>query len=253
MARLVLAGLVTIAACFVAPPAQAKGGGYGSSSAPSSSYSAPSSSSYSSSAPTRSYAAPVVIRQPSRNYYVGGGGPVVVRAPSALDYVVPLAVVGLVGYSLLGDQGPSEGEQRRKSSGGLALYAVELADVKSLMRTLESEFDASTAAAVRRPVSGQYTGDSAEDDKGDQAVVSNLRFAEDGSITGDGMDGVDGAHTLSSGRWTGDRCAWIERYSDGFEVAVTGTVEKNGDIFILFYSSRGISGSADLKLRTTTA
>jgi len=235
--RVLLAGLVAVAACF-APPAHAKGGSYGASSAQSSSYSAP----------TRSYAAPVIIRQPSRNYYVGGGGPVVVRAPSALDYVVPLAVVGLVGYSLLGDQGPSEGEQRRKSSGGLALYAVELADVKSLMRTLESEFDASTAA-VRRPVSDQYCGDSAEDDQGDQAVVSNLRFAEDGSITGDGIDGIDGAYTLS-GRWAGDRCAWIERYSDGFEVAVTGTVEKSGDIFILFCSSRGISGSADLTLRT---
>ena len=90
--------------------------------------------------------------------------------------------------------------------------------------------------------------DIQHDDQGDQAVVSNLKFGADGSITGDGVD-VDGAYTLS-GRWSGDRCAWIERYRDGFEVAVTGTVEKSGDIFILFCSSRGISGSADLKLRT---
>ena len=116
------------------------------------------------------------------------------------------------------------------------------------MRTLEKDFDPSRAV-VQRPVSGQYTGDSDEDDAGDQAVVSKLKFGADGTITGDGIDGTDGTYTLA-GRWSGDRCAWIERYGDGFEVAVTGTVEKSGDIFILFCSSRGISGSADLKLRT---
>ena len=80
-------------------------------------------------------------------------------------------------------------------------------------------------------------------------MVSNLSFGVDGTITGDGIDAVDGAYTLS-GRWAGDRCAWIEKYKDGFEVAVTGTVERSGGIFILFCSSRGISGSADLRLRT---
>ena len=202
-------------------------------------------------APTRSYAAPartVVIRQPTRSYYYGGGGPVVVRPPNVLvDYVVPVAAAGLVVASQLGGE-DREGARRRRRSGGLALYAQELADVKSLMRTLEKDFDASKAA-VQRPVSGQYCGDSAEDDDGNQAVVSNLKFGADGSITGDGVDGVDGTYTLA-GRWAGDRCAWIERYGDGFEVAVTGTVERSGDIFILFCSSRGISGSADLRLRT---
>ncbi|CAH0372281.1 unnamed protein product [Pelagomonas calceolata] len=243
----VLGGLVGAAATLTPGAALAKGGGYGASSAPSSS--SYSSSSYSS-APMRSYAAPartVVIRQPTRSYYVGGGGPVVVRPPNVLDYALPVAVTGLVLASTLGGE-EREGAQRRRRSGGLALYAQELADVKSLMRTLEKDFDASRAP-VQRPVSGQYCGDSAEDDKGDQAVVSNLSFGADGSIKGDGIDGVDGAYTLS-GRWSGDRCAWIERYRDGFEVAVTGTVERSGDIFILFCSSRGISGSADLKLRT---
>ena len=241
----VLGGLVGAAATLAPGAALAKGGGYGASSAPS-----PSSSYSYSSAPARSYAAPartVVIRQPTRSYYVGGGGPVVVRPPNVLDYALPVAVTGLVLASTLGGE-EREGAQRRRRSGGLALYAQELADVKSLMRTLEKDFDASRAL-VQRPVSGQYTGDSNEDDKGDQAVVSNLKFGADGSITGDGIDGVDGAYTLS-GRWAGDRCAWIERYHDGFEVAVTGTVERSGDIFILFCSSRGISGSADLKLRT---
>jgi len=245
----VLGSLVGAAATLTPGAALAKGGGYGASSAPS-----PSSSSYSSSyssATMRSYAAPtrtVVIRQPSRSYYVGGGGPVVVRPPNVLvDYVVPVAAAGLVVASQLGGE-EREGARRRRRSGGLALYAQELADVKSLMRTLEKDFDPSRAP-VQRPVSGQYCGDSAEDDKGDQAVVSNLKFGVDGSITGDGVDGIDGTYTLA-GRWAGDRCAWIERYRDGFEVAVTGTVERSGDIFILFCSSRGISGSADLKLRT---
>ena len=241
----VLGGLVGAAASLAPGAALAKGGGYGASSAPS-----PSSSYSYSSAPARSYAAPartVVIRQPTRSYYVGGGGPVVVRPPNVLDYALPVAVTGLVLASTLGGE-EREGAQRRRRSGGLALYAQELADVKSLMRTLEKDFDASRAP-VQRPVSGQYCGDSAEDDKGDQAVVSNFRFGVDGSITGDGIDAVDGTYTLA-GRWAGDRCAWIERYGDGFEVAVTGTVERSGDIFILFCSSRGISGSADLKLRT---
>ena len=246
----VLGGLVGAAACLTTPDAAlAKGGGYGASSAPSSSsYSSAPMRSYA--APARSYAAPartVVIRQPTRSYYVGGGEPVVVRPPNVLDYVVPVAAAGLVVASQLGSE-EREGAQRRRRSGGLALYAQELADVKSLMRTLEKDFDP-IKAPVQRPVSGQYCGDSAEVDEGDQAVVSNLSFGVDGSVTGDGVDGVDGAYTLA-GRWAGDRCAWVERYRDGFEVAVTGTVERSGDIFILFCSSRGISGSADLKLRT---
>ena len=124
------------------------------------------------------------------------------------------------------------------------VYQERLNAWKNVTRALESEFDVNV-----RPVSGLYEGSSTEDDKSSQEVVTNLRFGPYGTITGDGIDGVDGAYTLA-GRWSGDRCAWIERYGDGFEVAVTGTVERSGDIFILFCSSRGISGSADLRLRT---
>ena len=159
-----------------------------------------SSSSYSS-APMRSYAAPartVVIRQPTRALLrrrrrAGR------RAPAERSRLRPArGGHGSWLASTLGGE-EREGAQRRRRSGGLALYAQELADVKSLMRTLEKDFDASRAP-VQRPVSGQYTGRFAEDDKGDQAVVSNLKFGADGSITGDGIDGIDGAYTLS-GRW----------------------------------------------------
>ena len=84
---------------------------------------------------------------------------------------------------------------------------------KNLTRTLGRDFD-----GMQRPVSGQYCGDSVESDKGDQDVVSNLRFLSDGSVRGDGVDGKDGTYSLA-GRWSGSRCAWIERYA-GFEVVV---------------------------------
>merc|ERR1711924_363830 len=98
----------------------------------------------------------------------------------------------------------------------------------------------------QRPVSGQYCGDSVESDRGDQDVVTSLRFLSDGSVRGDGIDGKDGTYTLA-GRWAGDRCAWIETYKS-LEVVVDGYVRKGGDIFIRFCSSRGITGTVDLEL-----
>ena len=121
------------------------------------------------------------------------------------------------------------------------VYREKLDAWKTLTTTLERDFD-----GRQRPVSGQYCGDSVESDKGNQDVVSNLRFLSDGSIRGDGVDGKDGRYSLA-GRWSGSRCAWIERYA-GFEVAVDGWVKKGGDIFIRFCSSRGITGTVDLEL-----
>ena len=122
------------------------------------------------------------------------------------------------------------------------VYRERLDAWKNVTRALESEFDVNV-----RPVSGLYEGSSTEDDKSSQEVVTNLRFGPYGTITGDGIDGVDGAYTLA-GRWSGDRCAWLERYQN-FEVAVTGTVRRGG-LFIRFCSSRGIGGSVDLRLNT---
>ena len=122
------------------------------------------------------------------------------------------------------------------------VYRAKLDAWKNVTRALEREFDVNV-----RPVSGLYEGSSAEDDKSSQEVVTNLRFGSYGTITGDGIDEVDGAYTLV-GRWSGDRCAWLERYQN-FEVAVTGTVWRDG-LFIRFCSSRGIGGSVDLRLKT---
>ena len=171
--------------------------------------------------------------RPARNYVVGGD--TVAAEPSNWEGFA--LVMGLYGC---GVWLTSHWTTPRRN-----VYRERFDAWKNLTRTLERDFDAS----VPRPVSGQYCGDSVESDKGDQDVVTSLRFLSDGSVRGDGVDGKDGTYTLA-GRWAGDRCAWIERYGDGFEVAVTGTVEKSGTIFILFCSSRGISGSADLKLRT---
>merc|ERR1711977_775201 len=91
------------------------------------------------------------------------------------------------------------------------VYRAKLDAWKNLTRALERDFD----VKMRRPVSGQYCGDSVESDKGDQDVVTHLRFLSDGSVRGDGVDG------------------WVKR---------------SGDIFIRFCSSRGITGSVDLEL-----
>ena len=164
--------------------------------------------------------------RPARNYVVGGD--TVAAEPSNVGSM--MAFLGVY-YGIL------EWTQRRRKN----VYREKFGEWKHLTRTLERDFD-----GMPRPVSGQYCGDSVESDKGDQDVVTSLRFLSDGSVRGDGVDGVDGAYALS-GRWSGSRCAWVERYA-GFEVVVNGWVNKGGNIFIRFCSSRGITGSVDLEL-----
>ena len=166
--------------------------------------------------------------RPARNYVVGGD--TVAAEPS--NSLVGLAFIGVSFLPYLAVDARSRN-----------VYSKKLDEWKNLTRTLERDFDAS----VPRPVSGRYEGASVEDAGWDQTVVSDLHFGADGSLTGAGVDGKDGRYSLA-GRWSGDRCAWLERYQN-FEVAVTGTVRRDG-LFIRFCSSRGIGGSVDLRLKT---
>jgi len=167
--------------------------------------------------------------RPSRNYVVGGDS--VAAEPTNWEGFA--VVMGLYGC---GVWLASHWTTPRRN-----VYQAKLDAWKTLTRTLERDFDATVI-----PVSGQYCGDSVESDKGNQDVVTSLRFLSDGSVRGDGVDGTDGTYTLA-GRWSGGRCAWIETYKS-FEVVVDGWVKKGGDIYIRFCSSRGISGSVDLEL-----
>ena len=106
------------------------------------------------------------------------------------------------------------------------------------------------ATSKDAPNSGEYWGSSEESDEGDQAVRSTLTFGRDGSVTGRGKDGVDGAYRIVRGRWgtrDGDSkptVAWIEEYDEGFQVAVKGHYDaRDGKIKARFTSSRGVSGA----------
>jgi len=137
---------------------------------------------------------------------------------------------------------PGDGEMRIN-------YGQELADTRSLMRTMEADHAAADelVTAIERPVDGVYTGESAEDDAGDQAVRTTLTFVRDGTITGQGYDEADGAYQIREGRWSKNRVAWIEKYAQGFEVALRGQVRPDGTIVALWGSSRGIGGTVSLE------
>lgn len=104
------------------------------------------------------------------------------------------------------------------------------------------------------PPSGDYWGASQESDDGDQAVRTTLAFKHDGTVRGHGKDGSDGTYRITKGRWGvrgNDRkvtVAWIEEYDEGFSAAVMGTYDaRSGRIDARFTSSRGVSGSCDLR------
>merc|ERR1739848_416139 len=125
------------------------------------------------------------------------------------------------------------------------------------MRELKEEHKSTDplVAAIQMPLSGRYGGESAEDDDGDQAVSTHLVFDKDGCVTGHGYDDVDGPYLVKDGRWStrdgklgGGRVAWIEKYEDGFEVALRGQIRDDGVIRAMWASDRGISGSVELVL-----
>lgn len=128
-------------------------------------------------------------------------------------------------------------------------YAHELRETRALLDELRKEHDGEDdelIAAIERPIDGVYTGESAEDDGGDQDVRTWLTFYRDGRIQGSGHDAADGDYLIREGRWSKKRVAWIEQYDDGFAVALRGQVRPDGTIVGMWASSLGIGGSVSL-------
>jgi hypothetical protein len=145
---------------------------------------------------------------------------------------------------------------------GLAIYERELTATRALMTELRAEHKHTDplVSAIQRPRDGTYSGRSAEDDDGDQDVVTHLTFRKDGTVGGWGEDGEDGRYVLKDGVWSttsadddgescmglGGRVAWIEKYDRGHEVAVRGQIRADGTIRAMWASTVGVSGSAEL-------
>lgn len=127
-------------------------------------------------------------------------------------------------------------------------YERELAETRELMRELRSEVASldPLAIAIDKPVNGDYSGETAEDDGGDQEARTTLRFGRDGRITGEGHDGVDGRYVIHEGHWSQRRVAWLEKYDEGFTVALRGQVRPDGTIVALWASSVGVGGAVSL-------
>lgn len=135
-------------------------------------------------------------------------------------------------------------------------YEDELADTRALMAELKADFAATdrVVSAIQQPASGRYVGETAEDDGGDQGVVTHLTFGADGVVSGWGDDTEDGKYRITAGRWHSDpenpgstRVAWIEKYEEGFEVALRGQIRNDGVIMSMWASSVGVAGSAELR------
>lgn len=165
-------------------------------------------------------------------------------------------IVGGAAYMHQKMMSMSEEEEEEEEAKGAVPYNRELEQTRQLMPSLAVEFEQTDplVSSIQAPASGRYEGDSAEDDDGDQAVMTHLTFEKDGRIRGWGKDGVDGSYAIKEGRWCsaedgigGARVAWIESYDDGFEVALRGQVRKaDGAILGMWASTRGVSGSVKL-------
>lgn len=154
--------------------------------------------------------------------------------------------------SALEDEGAEDAEDADK------VYEAELADTRALMQDLRAEHAKTDplVSAIQRPRTGRYEGRSAEDDDGDQGVVTHLNFCDDGTIDGWGEDGTDGRYIIKDGVWSttggdetmqpGGRVAWIEKYDVGFEVALRGQIRADGTILAMWASTVGVSGSVEL-------
>lgn len=141
------------------------------------------------------------------------------------------------------------------------VYDEELKATRRLMATLKEEHAQTDplVSAIQKPLSGTYEGFSAEDDGGDQGVMTHLTFREDGTVEGWGEDVEDGRYVIEDGVWStsagatvdesvrpGGRVAWVEKYDKGFEVALRGQVLADGTIRAMWASTFGVAGSVDL-------
>lgn len=100
--------------------------------------------------------------------------------------------------------------------------------------------------------SGIFEGFTTESDGSIQSVECNLDFQSadnDYRITGSGTDSFDGRYSIEGTR-TAYRVHWVEQY-DGFSVTVNGRIQKGRGTRIncQFTSSRGIRGRVTLKRR----
>ena len=170
------------------------------------------------------------------------------------------AIVGLIAASGAGGLYNEREDEKDEWSDD---YVNELAETRELIRELEEEEQKGNdplVAAIQMPLSGRYVGETAEDDDGDQAVATHLQFDKDGRVTGWGNDDVDGMYVIKEGRWStregkiaGGRVAWIEKYDDGFEVALRGQIRDDGVVRALWASDRGVKGSVELVFRDSVA
>lgn len=159
------------------------------------------------------------------------------------------------------DENEHEHEQEDDARYARVLYEAELRDTLDLMDVLRAEHAQTDplVSAIHMPASGKYEGRSAEDDGGDQGVMTHLTFKADGTVEGWGEDMEDGRYVIEDGVWstttggdddgtvrTGGRVAWIEKYDEGFEVALRGQVLPDGAIRAMWASTIGVSGSVDL-------
>lgn len=152
--------------------------------------------------------------------------------------------------------------ERPSSHKAKELYDKELKATQALMGALKVEHAKTDplVSAIHMPASGKYEGASAEDDGGDQGVMSQLTFKSDGTVEGWGEDAEDGRYVIKDGVWSttggdestvrpGGRVAWVEVYDSGFEVALRGQVLADGTIRAMWASTIGVLGSVDLVKR----
>lgn len=141
-------------------------------------------------------------------------------------------------------EGEGEGE-------GEVSFQDELKATRELISELTNELrsspESARIAAIYKPVDGVYRGETAEDDGGDQGVMTELRFNVDGTIEGTGDDADDGPYVIREGSWSAKRVAWIEEYNKGFQVALRGQVRPDGTVLGLWAASTGVAGSVELR------